>query len=91
MILSAYLFRHALVTEMREEGWDTSDIASVIGESTADTVAWYGMRRRGGGSVKPTKVAIVLDSIQTAVPVRPLNLSGLVQQVKRTASRSKGA
>ena len=89
VILSAYLFRHALVTEMREEGWDTSDIAGVIGESTADTVAWYGMRRRSGGSVKPKKVVIVLGSIQTAVPVRPLDLSSLAQQVR--ASRSKGA
>ena len=89
VILSAYLFRHSLVTEMREEGWDTSDIAGVIGESTADTVAWYGMRRRSGGSVKPKKVVIVLGSIQTAVPVRPLDLSSLAQQVR--ASRSKGA
>ena len=89
VILSAYLFRHALVTEMREEGWDTSDIAGVIGESTADTVAWYGMRRRSGGSVKPKKVAILAGSIQTAVPVRPLDLSSLAQQVR--ASRSKGA
>jgi len=89
VILSAYLFRHALVTEMREEGWDTSDIAGVIGESTAETVAWYGMRRRSGGSVKPKKVAIVPGSIQTAVPVRPRDLSGLAQQVNRTARRSK--
>ena len=87
VILSAYLFRHSLVTEMREEGWDTSDIAGVIGESTADTVAWYGMRRRGGGSVKPKKVAIVRGSIQTAVPVRPPDLSGLAQQVSRKTSR----
>ena len=91
VILSAYLFRHALVTDMREEGWDTSDIAAVIGESTADTVAWYGLRRRSGGSVKPKKVAIVPGTIQTAVPVRPLDLSGLAQQVNRTASRSKAA
>ena len=90
VILSAYLFRHSLVTEMREEGWDVCDIAAVIGESTADTVSWYGMRRRGG-SVKPKKVAIVAGSIQTAVPVRPLDLSGLAQQVNRTASRSKVA
>ena len=91
VILSAYLFRHSLVTELREEGWDVCDIAAVIGESTADTVAWYGMRRRRSGSVKPKKVAIVAGSIQTAVPVRPLDLSGLAQQVNRTASRSKVA
>jgi integrase len=90
VILSAYLFRHSLVTEMREEGWDVCDIAAVIGESTADTVSWYGLRRRGG-SVKPKKVAIVAGSIQTAVPVRPLDLSGLAQQVNGTASRSKAA
>jgi len=91
VILSAYLFRHSLVTELREEGWDVCDIAAVIGESTADTVAWYGMRRRRSGSVKPKKVAIVAGSIQTAVPVRPLDQSGLAQQVNRTASRSKVA
>ena len=88
VILSAYLFRHALVTEMREEGWDACDIAAVIGESTADTLSWYGMRRRGG-SAKPQKVAIVPGSIQTAVPVRPLDLSGLAQQISDTTSRSK--
>ena len=91
VILSAYLFRHSLVTEMRESGWHTCDIAAIIGESTADTVSWYGLRRRGGGSVKPKKVAIVPGSIQTAVPVRPLDLSRLAQQVNRTASRSKAA
>ena len=91
VILSAYLFRHSLVTEMREEGWDVCDIAAVIGESTADTVSWYGLRRRGGGSVKPKKVAILSGSIKTAFPVRPLDLSGLAQQVNRTASRSKVA
>ena len=86
VILSAYLFRHSLVTEMRESGWDTCDIAAVIGESTADTVSWYGLRSRGG-SVKPKKVAIVPGSIQTAVPVRPPNLSGLTTQVSRRTSR----
>jgi hypothetical protein len=89
VILSAYLFRHALVTELREDGWDTSDIAAVIGESTADTVAWYGLRRRGGGSVKPKKIAVVAGSIQTAVPVRPPDLSGLAIQVSRAKGSSK--
>ena len=88
VILSAYLFRHALVTEMREEGWDSCDIAAVIGESTADTVAWYGLRRRGG-AVKPKAVAIMPSSIQAAVPVRPPDLSGLTTQVSRRMSRSK--
>lgn len=85
IILSAYLFRHALVTELRSDGWDSADIAGVIGESTADTTRWYGLRTRAG-SVAPKSVVIVPGSVRTAVPVRPADLSGLPQQPKRRSS-----
>jgi integrase len=88
VILSAYLFRHSLVTELREDGWDSVDIAGLIGESTADTVRWYGLRVRTG-SVKPEKVAIVSESLKTAVPVRPVDLSSLEGQIRKPETRKK--
>lgn len=76
VILSAYLLRHALVTELREAGWDTADIAGVIGEATADTMHWYGLRARGG-ALKPKSVAIVVESLKTATPVRAVDRAKL--------------
>lgn len=43
ILLSAYVFRHALVSDLRAEGWDSADIAAVIGESSAQTTKWYGV------------------------------------------------
>ena len=74
--LSAYVFRHALVTEMREDGWETRDIAAVIGESSAETVRLYGTRVRTR-SKSPKVVAIDVKSVQAARPVRVVDLSGL--------------
>lgn len=76
VILSAYLFRHALVSELREAGWDAADIAGVIGEATAETIRWYGLRSRGG-SLKPKSVGIQVGSLVTAVPVRPVDQTNL--------------
>lgn len=74
--LSAYVFRHALVTEMREDGRDTQHIAAVIGESSAETVRLYGTRVRTR-SKSPMALAIDAASVQAARPVRAVDSSGL--------------
>jgi hypothetical protein len=68
--LSAYLFRHALVTDLREAGWRSDEIAAAIGETSAETVSWYGLRRGGPRKLRPN-IAIRRDSVATARPVRP--------------------
>lgn len=74
--LSAYLFRHALVTDLREEGWSSDEIASAIGESAAETVSWYGIRSRAI-SQRPRHVAIVRSGVEAARAVRPVDLAKL--------------
>ena len=82
--LSAYVFRHALVTEMREDGWETQNIAAVIGESSADTVRLYGIRVRTR-SKSPKVLAIDVKSVQAARPVRAVDSSGLNAVLKYQA------
>jgi len=76
LVLSAYLFRHSIVTELRQAGWATQDIASVIGESSSATVRFYGIRSRPNAKT-PKTVALMRDSIQVARPVRSVDRSGL--------------
>jgi hypothetical protein len=85
--LSAYAFRHALVTDLRDEGRTTEEIAAVIGELSAETVAYYGLHRRGRGKFRP-RVAIERDSVQTADAVKPLNRSGLQAVLDKKAQSS---
>jgi len=89
--LSAYAFRHALVTDLRDTGWTTEEIAAVIGELSAATVAYYGLHRRGKGKVRPG-VAIEHGRVATANPVKPLDRSGLqavIEKKARSSSRLK--
>ena len=88
ILLSAYVFRHGLVTDMRAEKWGTADIAAVIGESTSATLKWYGLRQHTG-SVRASPVAIVRGSIQTARPVRPPNVTGLTKVLNQKATKAK--
>ncbi len=68
-LVSAYVFRHALTTDMRANGFTTAQMAAVLGETAEDTVAWYGLQPRGG-SRPLVPVAIVRNSLQAARPVR---------------------
>lgn len=93
VLLSPYVFRHAVVSDMRAEGWDDEDIAAAIGESSAATVAWYGLNWNAGGrrSHKARAVAIVRDSVQTARPVRPASSMDKSVLSKLKAARGRGA
>lgn len=87
--LTAYAFRHALVTDLRDNGWSAEEIAVVIGELSAATVATYG-RRRGRGKVRP--VAIERSSIKSECEVKPLDRNRLAAVLRKTAwTRAKTA
>ena len=90
VVLSAYLFRHALVTDLREAGWSSEDIAAVIGESTAQTTRWYGMRTRSRPK-NPNVVAIQRDTVLASRPVRAANRSGLVSVLQSASKRPRKA
>jgi len=88
IILSAYVFRHALVTDLRGEGWSIEDIAAVLGESAAETANWYGLRpQRGARDVEPS--AVVKGSTETCRPIRPPDRAWLNKDV--LADRGKSA
>jgi integrase len=76
VIISAYVFRHALATDLREQGWQTEKIAAVLGERCSETTRHYGIRRFGGSSRAPDSV-IDRDSVQTTRKVRAPDRTGL--------------
>ena len=82
--LSAYLFRHAFATQLREAGWDSADIAAAMGEWSAATTSLYGSLVRGGKKAKPA-IAIDKNSVQTARVVKKADTQGL-QKVKARKS-----
>ena len=69
IIISAYVFRHALVTDLYLQGWTTEEIAAILGESSAETVAWYGLRPRGASRPLESS-AIIKDSVETARDIK---------------------
>jgi integrase len=86
-VLSAYTFRHAFVTDLRSAGWEKNDIAAALGESSAQTVALYGIRRHTGSKILKT-VAGVKNSVKAERSVRPVSKIGLAKiQAGREKSR----
>ena len=87
--LSAYLFRHAFATQMREAGWDSLDIAAAMGEWSAATTSIYGSLVRGGKKAKPA-IAIDKSSVQTARVVKKADTQGLQKiKAKNPGSRNE--
>jgi len=71
-IVSAYCFRHALVTDLRDAGWSDIEIAPVIGDRSASTVHdHYGEHASVGKSRKKVS-AIVKDSVTATHAVKAL-------------------
>ena len=90
IILSAYVFRHALVTDLRGERWTVEEIAAVLGESSAETANWYGLRpQRGSRDAEPS--AIVKGSTETCRPVRPPDRTWLNNDVLTNRGKLKKA
>jgi hypothetical protein len=69
-LLSAYVLRHAVATDLRQEGWSEEELAAVLGERVAETARHYGLYRRGAKGGRQPEAAIVRDKVKTAIPVR---------------------
>lgn len=88
-VLSAYIFRHALVTNLREQGWSSAEIAAVIGDSTAQMVSSYGTRTRTI-KVAPKEIAIIRSSVDAARTVRKIDMSALNLIVQNEEGPARG-
>jgi len=71
-IVSAYCFRHALVTDLRDAGWTDAEIAPVIGDRSASTVHDYYGERAHAGKARKKVSAIVKESVTATHAVKPL-------------------
>lgn len=69
LILSSYVLRHAIATDLRQAGWDSAEIAQVLGERRAETSRWYGLRWTGSKFRKSPEIAIERGTIETSRPV----------------------
>ena len=88
VMLSAYLFRHEIATDLRDNDWTSTEIAALLGEVVAETAAHYGMPRRSRGKLKP-KLSVIRGSMQTARPVRSRKTKAS-QQPSASAAKSLG-
>lgn len=69
LILSDYVLRHCVATDLWQEHWSLAEIAAVLGERAEETARHYGLRTRGAKWRKPD-VFIERSTVKTAVPVR---------------------
>ena len=72
-ILSAYLLRHALATDLRQQGWTAEEIGAVLGELSGKTSRWYGLRRFGSRRHGSVPSGILQGKVTTARPVKPVS------------------
>lgn len=86
--VTAYVFRHALTSELRGDGASAEEIAAVLGHRVWDTQMAYGPRGRGSrGKRSPASMALDVKAVAVAKPVRPLDRSGLSTVVGRKRQR----
>lgn len=83
-VASAYVFRHAFATELREDGHDSETVAACLGHATSDTQNRYGRRARRSGKTKPEV------QVETSKRVRSVDKTGLNQLIKAGPSRRLG-
>jgi len=69
LILSSYVLRHAVATDLRQAGWGRVEIAEVLGERRAETTRWYGLRWRGSRLKREPEVSIERGMAEVALPV----------------------
>lgn len=92
-LVSAYCFRHALVTDLRDAGWTDAEIAPVIGDRSASTVHdHYGEHAQTGKARKKVS-AIVKESVTATHAVKPLrsdaNTFAAFQKTRSLQAKSK--
>ncbi len=89
LILSSYVLRHAIATDLRQAEWDSVEIAEVLGERCAATSRWYGLRWRGSKFRRSPDIAIERGTVQTARPVVKRESSFLAAKKEARAAKRK--
>lgn len=85
---TAYVYRHAFATMLRDSDHTMEEIGALMGHSVADTQRQYGFRKGGGRNVK----FVQASGYRVEVPreVRPLKTNGLRSVLaKKKVSQSK--
>ncbi|MEC5215020.1 hypothetical protein RCH06_003597 [Polaromonas sp. CG_9.5] len=72
---TAYVYRHAFATMLRDSGHTVEEIGACMGHSVAETQRLYGFRKGGGRKVKPMQVSGY--SVEVPREVRPLKKNKL--------------
>jgi len=85
MLVSAYVFRHALATRIRDTEASTEDLAGFLGHSVAKTQAKYGHKRAGGFGYKTKRWM----TVEVPRPVKPIDRSGLHEILSRAVKKRK--
>jgi hypothetical protein len=89
LILSDYVLRHCMATDLWQEHWSLAEIAAVLGERAEETARHYGLRTRGAKWRKPD-VFIERGAVETAVPVR-LRDNSFVENKKLSKAQQRSA
>lgn len=87
---TAYVYRHAFATMLRDSGHRVEEIGACMGHSVAETQRQYGFRKGGGRKTKPVQVSGY--SAEVPRQVRPLDANGLqlVLSKKKENQRKMG-
>jgi hypothetical protein len=89
LILSSYVLRHALITDLRQAGWDVVEMAKVLGERRAETAKWYGLNWRGARFRRTPDIAIERGRAETARPVVQRESDFLAKKKEAKAGKKK--
>ena len=89
LILSSYVLRHAIATDLRQAGWDSVEIAQVLGERRAETARWYGLRWRGAKFRRSPEIAMERGTVETARPVVRRESDFLAKKKEAKAGKKK--
>lgn len=85
---TAYVYRHAFATRLRDAGFGAEEVGAFLGHSVAETQAAYGIKAGGRGK----RLIKRASELRVEVPreVRPLDRSGLKKvQATRKARKSR--
>lgn len=83
--LSAYLFRHAMATDVRQDGGKSDEVSAVLGHRSAKTAGHYGTFTKGKGKKRN---AMDKNSVRTALAVKPADTSGLQELPQKKAKKN---
>lgn len=86
LVLSAYVLRHCVATDLWQNGWSVAEIAAVLGERVEKTAARYGLRTRGAKWRKPD-VRVIRGEVTTAMPVRLRATNGFLESKRHVKAR----